>query len=566
MKHTWRMSSAAVALLALSLGMRGQQNSGTGANESSQARPEALPSEGSVPTLRASTHLVALDVVVTDKKGHTVPGLTEDAFHIFEDGRPQTVKFFEEHAPVDPALVAKKKAELAARLPVNTFTNYEPFTGTPPTVLLLNELLGLPGYDEDPLYHRMLEVVQEAPPETPFVVYELDSQLRMAQSLTTNRDLVTSTVKKLWDRVHFLPVGDRSPAAVLARRKVFMSAMQQLVGAFAPTGSRTTIFAFTGGLRCSLSSSPTCASESPSDPGRLKEYLCSVMDVLEQGRMSIYRYYPSGGIVYGFGCEDAPASLRDVFETNSHYYTFYYSPSNGLWNGAYRKLKVDVAGKNLHASYRAGYFGRPGNTAAGHFAAATDVPSLLGAAARDVKAMAAPEGVSALGSESGAAGDQALGSAANPAPVVFSVQVIPAAAPGTGPQAQPPAPGNRESEADRLQGYRDYTLNFAVPVVELRIARELKPGQSPVYTARVQIAAVSYVHSNPADAKASQFAASFVGPNDPRIAKGEIAASLTLQVPEKGKRLLHVTVRDVYSGQVGTLDIPVEKIVLPASE
>ena len=154
--------------------------------------------------------------------------------------------------------------------------------------------------------------------------------------------------------------------------------------------------------------------------------------------------------------------------------------------------------------------------------------------------------------------------APNPAPVVFTVQVIPAAAPGTGPQATPPAPGNRESEADRLQGYRDYTLNFAVPASVLRIARVLKPGQAPAYTARLQIAAVSYVHSEPADAKTSQVSATFDGPGDPRIAKGEITASLTLQVPEKGKRLLHVIVRDVQSSQVGMLDIPVDQIVLPA--
>ena len=274
--------------------------------------------------------------------------------------------------------------------------------------------------------------------------------------------------------------------------------------------------------------------------------------------MSIHRYYPDGQVAYGFGCDGAKTTLPDVFETNSHYYTFYYSPTNDLWNGAYRRLKVDLAGKNLHATYRTGYYGRPENIAAGHFAAATDVPSLLGSAARDLKATAALDGSEVPDSTSGASG-----SPPNPAPVVFSVQVIPAAAPGTGPQVTPPAPGSRESEADRLQGYRDYTLRFVVPVTALRIARELKPGQTPAYTARVQIAAVSYVRSSPADAKTSQVAASFDGPNDPRIAKGEITASLTLQVPEKGKRLLHIIVRDAYSGQTGMLDIPVEKIVLP---
>jgi VWFA-related protein len=564
MKHTRRVSRAAFALFALSLGLRGQQASGTGADEGLPAASEALQSEGRVLTLHAGTHMVALDVVVTDKKGHTVPGLTQDDFHIFEDGRPQTAKFFEEHAPVDPALVAKQKADLAARLPPNTFTNYEPFTGTPPLLLLLNELLPLPGYDYDPLYQRMLDIVQKAPPETPFVVYEFDSQLRMAQSLTTNRELVLSTVKKLWDKVHFSMNDNPSPALVLERRKVLTSAMQQLVAAFAPTGSRTTIFAFTGGLRCSLSASPTCANEPPSDPSKLKEYLCSVMDILEQGRMSIYRYYPDGQIAYGFACDRAKmTTLQEVFETNSHYYTFYYSPTNDDWNGAYRRLKVDLANKSLHATYRTGYYGRPENTAAGHFAAATDVPSLLASAVRDLKATAAPDGSTVPGSESGTEGDKAPTLAPNPAPVVFSVQVIPAAAPGTGPQVTPPAPGSRESEADRLQGYRDYTLRFVVPVTALRIARELKPGQTPAYTARVQTAAVSYVRSSPADAKTSQVAASFDGPNDPRIAKGEITASLTLQVPEKGKRLLHIIVRDAYSGQTGMLDIPVEKIVLP---
>src|ERR1035441_1091664 len=220
MMHIRRMSSAAVALLALSLGMRGQQDSGTGAGEGLQARPEALQREDGVLTLHTGTHLVVLDVVVTDKKGHTVPGLTQDDFHLFEDGRPQAVKFFEEHAPVDPALVAKQKAELAAKLPVNTFTNYEPFTGNPPMVLLLNEVGALPGYDYDPLHQRMLTLVHDAPAETPFVVYELDSQLRLTLPLTTNRELVTATVEKLWSNAHFSPDDNSSDSQILDRRRI----------------------------------------------------------------------------------------------------------------------------------------------------------------------------------------------------------------------------------------------------------------------------------------------------------------------------------------------------------
>jgi hypothetical protein len=408
---------------------------------------------------------------------------------------------------------------------------------------------------------RLRTLVQKAPPETPFVVYELDSQLRLVLPLTTNREVVAAAVDKLWSKALFSLDVNASDSVILGRRRGFTLAMQQLSATFASAAERKTIFAFTGGLQCALGlPKENCTDPLPTRAAKdLKAYLCGVMDILEQGRFSIYRYYPSGQFVYGFGCEDAEARLQQVFDTNSHYYTFYYTPANSDWDGAYRRFRVELADRNLRPSYRAGYYGRSENTAAGHFAAVTHVPGLLDSGGRDLKVTTMPDGSGVLDAAGGAAGGPP-----NPAPVVFTVQVFPAQAPGTGPQVTPPAPGNAESEGDRLQGYRDYTLRFTVPAAGLRIARELKAGQTPAYTARIQIAAVSYVRGNPADAKSSQCTASFDGPNDPSIAKGELTASLTLQVPEKGNRLLHVIVRDVHSGQEGMLDIPVAKVVLPA--
>jgi VWFA-related protein len=68
---------------------------------------------------------VVQDITVTDTEGHPITGLKPEDFHIFEDGRPQTIKNFEEHAPIDPTLAAERQAELAATLPPNTFTNYK---------------------------------------------------------------------------------------------------------------------------------------------------------------------------------------------------------------------------------------------------------------------------------------------------------------------------------------------------------------------------------------------------------------------------------------------------------
>jgi hypothetical protein len=72
-------------------------------------QPEAIQKESGVYTLHEGTHLVLMDVTVADKQGHPVAGLTKDDFKLLEDGQPQTIKFFEEHAPVDPAEIARRK-------------------------------------------------------------------------------------------------------------------------------------------------------------------------------------------------------------------------------------------------------------------------------------------------------------------------------------------------------------------------------------------------------------------------------------------------------------------------
>jgi VWFA-related protein len=555
-----------VVLLAIPWAGRGQQGSPAGENSS---QSDALQREGGVLTLREGTHLVVLDVVVTDKKGHTVPGLSKDNFKILEDGQPQTARFFEEHAPVDPALVAKQKAELAAELPVNTFTSYEPFTGNPVNVLVLNKLTSLPDYDIEPLRRQMIDVIVHAPQETRFAIYSLDTDLQLVQPVTTNHEALLGAVSQMWQEPVFgvppLALGvtdvDQSPrnlnaAVVLARRKIFTAAMQQLSASFGPEMGRKTMFAFTGGLRCTMSSAAGCSSDYNPE---LKTYICGVMDTLEQARISMYRYYPAGQVVYGFGCNASAAPIRNLYDINSHYYTLYYTPTNQDWNGKYRKFTVTSLDKKLRLSYREGYYGREENAEArrGASGAGTVAPELIAGDAAAAEAAGASAGSTETTPED----------LPNPMPVVFTVKVEPAAAPGTGPQATPPSQGSVESEADRLNGYRDYTLHFFVPAAGLRLVRELKAAQDPgkePYVARLAISAVSYVHGHPVDAKTIDVAADFTGPTDPRIAKGAITASLTVQVPENGPRLLHLTVHDAFSGQMGRLDIPVEKVVLPA--
>jgi VWFA-related protein len=72
---------ALVAIMIISL-------SGVALSQSGAQKPDDQ-------TIRISTELVQLDVVVTDKKGRIVSGLKKEDFELFENGKKQQINFFE---------------------------------------------------------------------------------------------------------------------------------------------------------------------------------------------------------------------------------------------------------------------------------------------------------------------------------------------------------------------------------------------------------------------------------------------------------------------------------------
>jgi VWFA-related protein len=570
--------------LAFAFGVRAQQ-------------PTGIQKEDGVYTLHADTHLALLDVTVTDKHGQPVTGLTKDDFKLSEDGQPQTIKFFEEHAPVDPAVIAKEKAAaLAAQIklldeqivpvdpaeitrqkaaaiagqPLNTFTNYEPFTGRPVTVLLLNELFpammrtaaavnrrGLerpPSAFPDPLHRKMLDLVQSAPPDTPFAVYRLDSQFHLVQPMTTDRALLLARLDLLWksptpqfgSEQLINPTGLPPDAEIPTRRRIFTDAMQQLASSLEVVQGRKNLYVFTRPFQCSVVQAATGCADGPFPDDNY--YLCKWMDALEQGRMSIYRYYGQGNdFAHGFGC------TRSVdLGTSANYYTLYYTPTNGDWDGKYRATNVEVTEKNLHLAYRQGYYGTPENTGAHYYAAkgpgaATVTPS-PGGAGSGGKTIAAST-VAAGSAAPEISGTGAAPSPPSPVSSVFTVQVVPASATNT---------TDKEKEE-----YRQLTLRLSMPANEFKVVQS----DSGQYVARLLISAVGYSDGKVASSNGSQavqMAVNFDGAADPRIATSMITAQLSLNELEHGKeRWLLLTVRDQATGQFGSLVVPMDQVKMP---
>src|ERR1035438_2647809 len=83
---------AAILLAAVVLVMPPQLRS------AQEQRPPQQPPPGEMPVFKDTAELVNLLATVHDKKGHLISTLEKQDFQIFEDGKPQEIKYFNREA------------------------------------------------------------------------------------------------------------------------------------------------------------------------------------------------------------------------------------------------------------------------------------------------------------------------------------------------------------------------------------------------------------------------------------------------------------------------------------
>jgi VWFA-related protein len=133
-----------------------------------------------VATFRSETHLVLLDVVVTNGKGEPAPGLHREDFQVTEDGKPQNISVFEEHTGGGATL-----AKLPP-MPASVFTNY-PLTKIPDSVnVLLLDWLNTQPQDQAYVRAQTIKYLESMTPGTSLAVFTLGSRLHMVQGFTTD--------------------------------------------------------------------------------------------------------------------------------------------------------------------------------------------------------------------------------------------------------------------------------------------------------------------------------------------------------------------------------------------
>jgi VWFA-related protein len=169
------MCTIALAAISLAIPLSAQTN------QPAAAAPEA--------TLHITSRAVLVDVLVTDRNGAPVKGLKQSAFTLNEQGKPQTISFFEEHTGAPPG-----PPKEMPKLPPNVFSNFSPFPDPPAVNLLLLDSLNTRMENQSLVHKQALKFLKSAKPGSRMAIFTMGLGLHFVQGFTDDPTLLLAAL------------------------------------------------------------------------------------------------------------------------------------------------------------------------------------------------------------------------------------------------------------------------------------------------------------------------------------------------------------------------------------
>ena len=149
--------------------------------------------EASSLVIHAATRIVALDVVVTDSKGHPVKGLQRADFAINEDGKPQAVSQLAEYDQA-AAQIAVPHVQPEEKLPPNIFTNQSQVADPGAVTVVLFDLVNTPVADQARAQAELVKFIKNKPKDMQFALCALGTTLQMFQGFTQDENTLLAAM------------------------------------------------------------------------------------------------------------------------------------------------------------------------------------------------------------------------------------------------------------------------------------------------------------------------------------------------------------------------------------
>jgi VWFA-related protein len=146
--------------------------------------------ESKAPSYRSTTRAVVVDIVVS-KGDDAIRGLSKRDFQILEDGKPQTIDFFEEHSA--NTLPAGTLPPLP-QMPAGVYSNVPAAPENDSVNVLLLDALNTDRQEQSYVHSQIVTFLKNMQPGWRVAVFVLGSRLRMVQGFTADSSVLRAAV------------------------------------------------------------------------------------------------------------------------------------------------------------------------------------------------------------------------------------------------------------------------------------------------------------------------------------------------------------------------------------
>ncbi|MGB6974663.1 MAG: VWA domain-containing protein [Terracidiphilus sp.] len=186
-----------------------------------QTAPPATPPDASATpqtTITVTSRAVLVDVIVTDRHGDPVTGLKQSDFSITEQGKAQTINYFQEHIATPAATPIA-----IPKLPPDFFTNVSPFPTPPAVNVLLLDSLNTTMDNQSYVHAQALRFLKTAKPGSRMAIFTMGLGLHFIQGFTDDPAVLVAALKN--------PKNNEVQTAEMLKSQEETNSQQNLIGA-----------------------------------------------------------------------------------------------------------------------------------------------------------------------------------------------------------------------------------------------------------------------------------------------------------------------------------------------
>src|SRR5258708_1970127 len=373
----------------------------------------ALAQDAQSPTIKVTTRLVQVSVVVHDKKGQPVPDLTKGDFALLDRGKEQTISVFK--------VASTNQVVPRLSLPPNIFTNRLASRGETPTSLtvILFDGLNTKWQDQVQAKQHLIKFLQEVEFQDRIALYVLGRNVAVLHDFTNDPDHLLkvlasfrgrlsaelegaeptepppSTGNDAMDQQISHAIGMMSDFYNVDRARMTLQAMETIANHLAGIPGRKNLVWVSGGFPFTLGLDPDTWSDSTREHRTFSEETERVARAMNNANVAIYPvdargliaipqmaaqnknapFQPgktvdminknidtmemladtTGGRAF-YNTNDIKGAIRKAVDDAGVTYTLGFYPSSGDWDGKYHKLQVKlVQRKGLDVRARKGF-------------------------------------------------------------------------------------------------------------------------------------------------------------------------------------------------------------------